>query len=227
MRRFHIAFNVSDGVQLIIRLVERERIFELALHVRILRKGCAHSRRSLRIKLQQLLRHVLHGLLHARFGLRPRLIAELVQLRSRTRIGRPILLNQIKPRQRNVQLRIIREVQNHQLKRQRIRLLNGAQPLILRNTMLNVDDIITHCEVTKIRNKRRRFRFPRRPRMHVRIVGKIVCPEDEDLPSDRPIKIQNLHAIGDRCAHNYRRAQVPRQVAGFRIHGRRPCLLRP
>jgi hypothetical protein len=68
-----------------------------------------------------------HGLLHARLGLGPLLRAELVQHRRGPGIGRAILLDQVEPRERNVEPRLLGELEHHELDRQAV-LLNLLEP---------------------------------------------------------------------------------------------------
>ncbi len=98
LRRFHVGFDIRNRRQLVVGLVEVEGVFELALHVVIRREGRAHCSFALRIELQKLFGHVLHGLLHTRFGLGPGRIAEPVQLRRGPSFGRSILLDQVQSR---------------------------------------------------------------------------------------------------------------------------------
>ncbi len=70
---------------------------------------------ALRVELQQLFGHVLHGLLHARLGLGPRGVAEAVELRRGAGFGGAILLDEVEPRERNVELRVLGEGEDHQL----------------------------------------------------------------------------------------------------------------
>ena len=219
LRAFHIALDVGDRVQLVVGLVEVERVLELALQIIVRRKRRPHRRRALCVQLQQLFGHILHGLLHPGLGLRPRLVAELVQLRRRPRIRRTILLNQVQARQRNVKFRIVREVKNHQLQRGLIRLLQHAQPLVLRNPVLHVNDIVADSEIAEVRNKRRRLRLPRhRPSVDIGIVRKIVRAKHKQLPPRRAVEVEHLHTVRNRCTRNDGRAQVTAQITRFRVN---------
>ena len=57
------------------------------------------------------------ALLHARLGLGPLLAAQPVQHRRRTGIGRAVLLDQVEPRERNVQPRLLGKLQHHEFDR--------------------------------------------------------------------------------------------------------------
>ena len=71
LRGFHVGLDVGDGGELVVGLVEVEGVLELALHVVVRREGGADRGLALRVELEQLFGHVLHGLLDARLGLRP------------------------------------------------------------------------------------------------------------------------------------------------------------
>ena len=81
----HVLLDVGDGGELVVGLVEVEGVLELALHVGVGREGRSLRGLALRVELEQLGRHVGHGLLDAGLGLLPGLRAELVELRARGR----------------------------------------------------------------------------------------------------------------------------------------------
>ena len=114
---------------------------------------------ALRVELQQLSRHVGHRLLDARLGPLPGLGAELVELWRGAGVGRAILLNQVEPGERNVELCLVRELQNHQLERRLVVLLDDAKAAIPRDPMFHVDDVIANRQVAKIGDKCGRFRL--------------------------------------------------------------------
>ncbi len=114
MGDFHVVLHVDDGVHLVFGLVELEAVFELALPFAVGREGVALGGLAHGVKLQQLLGHVFHGLLHARFGLLPLLRAQPIQYRLHA-LGRAILLHQIQAGQRYVKSRALGILQDHEL----------------------------------------------------------------------------------------------------------------
>ncbi len=140
------------------------------------------------------------------------------------RLGRAIFLDQVQPRERNVQLRVIREVQR------------SSAPVALRRPAARwcADRHSAQCRAPHARHNRRqrdrgnRKQRPRssicagRPRMHVGIIAEIVRADHHKLPRRAPVEIQHLHAIRNRRAHNHRRAQIAGQIACLRVHRRRP-----
>ena len=59
---------------------------------------------------------------------------------------------------------------------------NLLQTLILRNAVLHVNHVVADPQIAEVRNKRRRLRSPGfRPRRHIRIIGEIVGPEENQV----------------------------------------------
>ena len=148
--RLHVALDVGDGGELVVGLVEVEGVFELALHVGVGREGSAPRGLALRVELEQLVGHVVHGLLDARLGLLPVLRAQLVQLRRGAGVGAAVLLDQVEPRERDVELGLVGELQNHELERRLAVLLDLAQAAVARDAVLDVDDVVADGEVAEV-----------------------------------------------------------------------------
>ena len=77
---FHVLFDLSGGVELVVRLVVLEAGFKVALPVAVGGKGVARGLPSAGVKLDQLLRHLLGGLFHLGAGALPLGAAQLGQL---------------------------------------------------------------------------------------------------------------------------------------------------
>ena len=116
LRRFHVGLDVGDGRDLVVGLVEVEGVLELALHVAVGGERGAESGLALGVELEQLGGHVGHGLLDARLGLLPGLGAEPVELGRRAGLGGAVLLDQVEARERDVELGLVGELEDHQLK---------------------------------------------------------------------------------------------------------------
>ena len=148
---FHVLLDICDRGDLIVGLVVVEGIFEFALPLRILRIVVAVRHLALCVELEQFVRHVAHGLLHARLGFCP-LRATQAAERGPCAFCRTILLNKIKPCEWNVQLRCLSELQQHELTRG-VALGKLLQSLVLRNAVLHVHNIIADDQVAKIRQE--------------------------------------------------------------------------
>ena len=162
---FHVLLNVGDGGDLIVSFVVIERVFELALPLRVHGVGMAVRHFALCVELKQLVGHVAHGLLHACFRLCPLGATKAAQRRSGT-LSRTIFLNQVEAGQRNVKLRCFSELEKHELA-DGVALGKFFQTLILRDAVLHVNHIIPGNEIAEIREEGRNFRLlPERLRNH-------------------------------------------------------------
>ena len=68
---FHVLLDGLNGRKLIVGFGVVECVFKLALKFVVRREGCAFGVMPFRVKLQQLVSHVLHGLAYACLGLGP------------------------------------------------------------------------------------------------------------------------------------------------------------
>src|SRR5271154_1358391 len=134
--RLHVPLDVGDGRYLIVGLAVIEGVFKLALELIVPWKSVALRGLALRIKFQQLICHVLHGLLDARLCLGPLLRSQAVEHRRRSRIGGAVFLNEIKARERDIQARLLRKLQHHELDGHGI-LIDLFQTEIARDAMLH------------------------------------------------------------------------------------------
>ena len=103
----------------------------------------------MRVELQQLVGHVLHGLLHARLGLGPLLRAELVQYRRGPGIGGAVFLDQVEARERHVEARGSANS----------RIMNSTfeailhdlfQAVVAGDAVLDVDNVVADGEVAEV-----------------------------------------------------------------------------
>ena len=88
----HVALHLVNTSELIRGLIELEPALEVALHIRIGRKGVTLYLESARIELGELLCHILDRAAHARTGLLPVLAAELVEADGLVVAGRADIL---------------------------------------------------------------------------------------------------------------------------------------
>ena len=221
--RFHIALDVGDGGDLIVGLVEVEGILKLALHVGVGREGGADRGAALRVELQQLAGHVGHGLLHPRLGLLPGLSAELVELGRGAGVGRPIFLDEVETGERNIELGLIRELQDHQFERRLVVLFNDSQSAVARDAVLDVDDVVADGEVAEVGDEGGRFGLGAGDRagLHVGVVDKVVGAKEDELACGgatvRVAQIEHLDAIRDGSANDDGSAQVSGEIAGLGV----------
>ncbi len=147
--RLHVGLDVANRRQLVIGFREVEGVLKLALEFIVRRELVAARGLALRVELEQLIGHVLHGLLNARLGLGPALRAEFVQDRRRSAFARAVFLDQVKPRQRHVQPRAIGELKDHELDIHAL-LLDLAQAHVAGDAVLHVHHIIVDRQIAEI-----------------------------------------------------------------------------
>ena len=157
LRRFHVAGDVGNGLRLIFGFVELECVFELANELVARGKGVADGRLSFSVEFQQFVGHIFHGLAHAGFGFGPRLRAQMAE-RGLGAFRRPVFLNQIEARQRDVKARAFGVFEQHELG-VAIALIDFFQALILADAVLDVDNVIADLQIAKIGKERRHFRL--------------------------------------------------------------------
>ena len=153
--RFHVASDVGDGLRLVFGLVELERVFELANELVARGKGVAFGHLPFGIELEEFVGHVFHGLAHARFGLGPRLRAEVTQ----GWLGpfrRPVFLNQVEAGEWDVETRAFGVLEQHELG-VAVALIDFLQALILADAVFDVDDVISDLQVAEVGKERRNF----------------------------------------------------------------------
>ena len=170
----------GDGGELIVGLAVFECVFEFALQVVVRREGvpCAVGAG---VELEQLVRHVLHGLLARGPWSCPLLRAELVQHRRRTGVGGTIFLDEVEARERDVELGLLGEFEDHELDGKAI-LHDFFQALILRDAVFDVDYVVTDGEVAEVGEERSSFGFLwLGPRGYVCIVRKIVGTKQNQI----------------------------------------------
>ena len=120
--------DVGDGGLLVGGQLVGERALELLLPVRVGRERVARDGLARGVELQQLLGHVAHGLLDARLRALPRRAAEAIERRA---AGAGVLLQQVEPLDRDVQLVVARVAQLEEFLRRlgcRGRWRSGAGP---------------------------------------------------------------------------------------------------
>ena len=141
-RGFHVAFDIRDCERLIIGLAVLECIFEFAHPFVVRGKAVALRRLALRIKLEQLLSHVLHGLADTRLGFGPGCSSQVIQGWLGA-LSRAVLLDEIEAGQRNIELCALSIFEQHELG-VAVPLIDFLQPLVLANAVLDVYDIVSN-----------------------------------------------------------------------------------
>ncbi len=85
-----------------------------------------------------------------------------------------------------------------------------AQALVVRDAVLDVDDIVADGEIAEVGDEGRGLRFFRCDACgDVGVVGEVVRTEDHD------VCIRQTHAVGEAAAHDDRRAVVAGEIAGL------------
>ena len=202
----------ADRGELVVGLVVVEGVFKLALELVVRREGRALRGVALGVELEQLVGHVLHGLRHAGLGLGPLLRAEPVQHGRGAGVGGAILLNQVEARERHVELGLLGEFENHELDGEAV-LHDLLQALVLRDAVLDVDDVVADGEVAKVGDESRGLRSLRLgARGDVGIVGEIVGAEDDQVRIGKADAGGDLRAHDDGHAHDRRPDSWPRRA---------------
>ena len=214
LRRFHVALDVGDGGGLVVGLVEVEGVLELALHVAVGREGGADGGLALGVELEQLGGHIGHRLFDARLGLLPRLRAKPVALGRRAGLAAAIFLDEVEAGERDVELGLVGELEDHQLQRRLAGLFNDAQAAVLRDAVLNVDDVVADGEVAEVGDEGGGFGLAadNGAGLNVGVVDEIVCAEQDDLACGGAAigvaQVEDLHSIRNRRLHDDGRLQV-------------------
>ena len=92
-------------------------------------KACALSGLALRVELEELGGHVLHGFADAGLGFGPLLRAELVEDRSGASVGGAVFLDEVEAGERDVELGALGELEDHELEREAV-LLDFVEALV-------------------------------------------------------------------------------------------------
>ncbi len=188
---FHVARHVGDGLRLVFGFVELEGVFELAHEFVARGEGVAHGHFAFGVKLEEFVGHVFHGLAHAGFGLGPRLRAEMTE-RWLGAFGRPVFLNQVEARERDVEARAFGVFEQHELG-VAVALIDFFQALILADAVFDVDDVVADLQVAEVGEECGDFRLLalRARSDSVGFVEKIASAENGEMG------VGEHHAIGD------------------------------
>src|SRR5262249_17996680 len=152
-RRLHVARDVANRGLLVGRQVVLERVVELLLPVRGRAERVTDDGLARSVELEELFRHVAHGLLHAALGFFPSGAAKSIE----RRIGAAgVLLDEIEPLERDEELVVAGVAKLHEL------LLAGFAVRVRRtgrelleadestDAVVDVDDEITDLQIAKI-----------------------------------------------------------------------------
>ena len=188
---FHVAGDVGDGLRLVFGLVELEGVFELAHELVARGEGVALGHFAFGVELEEFVGHVFHGLAHAGFGLGPGLRAEMTQGWLGA-FGRPVFLNQVEARERDVETRALGVFEQHELG-VAVALIDFFQALILADAVLDVDDVVSDLQVAEVGEERGDFRFLalRARGDGVGFVEQIAGAEDGE------VRVGEKNAVGD------------------------------
>ena len=161
------------------------------------------------VELEQFVGHVLHGLAHAGFGLGPRLRAEMTE----GWLGpfrRPVFLNQIESRERDVEARALGVFEQHELG-VAVALIDFFQTLILADAVLDVDDVVSDLQVAEVGEECGDFRL-----LALRARGDGVgFVEQIARAEDGEVRVGEHHAVGDVGFGERGGEHFSGEVAGF------------
>ena len=151
--RFHIAFDLRSGLNLIFGGRVFKRIFKLALPVGIGRKREAFGEAPLGVELQQLFSHVAHSGFDARLGFVPRNAAQAINWRLGFACT-AILLDKIHACERHIEPRLARIFEQHEVALL-IALRNLAQSQKPPHAMLRMHHEVARLEIGNVCRKGR------------------------------------------------------------------------
>jgi len=193
----HVALDVCDGGELVVGLCEIEGLVELALEGGVWRKGEAFGGFAGGVELEQLVGHVLHGLLDAGFGFGPLGVAELVELGRGAGFGGAVLLDEVEAGERNVEARGVGELEDHELDVEAV-LLDLAEALIAGDAVFDVDDVVADGEVAEVGEEGGGFGAARRGAGgDVGLVADVLRAEEDEATGGGAVEVKELHTIGD------------------------------
>ncbi len=178
---------------------------------------------ALRVELEQLGGHVGHGLLDARLGLLPGLRAELVELRRGAGVGGAVLLDEVEASERDVELGLVGELEDHQLERRLVVLFDDAQAAVAGDAVFDVDDVVADGEVAEVGDEGGGLWIC------CGVTGRAVtsassvrscAPKRMIWRAGRDfVEVEHLHAVGDGGLDDDGGAQVAGEVAGLGVDG--------
>ena len=145
---------------------------------------------------------------------------------------RAVFLDEVEAGERDVELGLVSELEDHQLQRRLAMLLNDAQAAVLRDAVFDVDHIVADGEVAEVGDEGGGLGLAadNGAGLNVGVVHEIVCAEENDLACGGAAigvaQVENLHAVGDSRLHDDGRLQVAGKVARLAVDGLAPRSLR-
>ena len=130
-----------------------------------------------------------------------------------------IFLDEVEAGERDIELGLVGELENHQLQRRLAGFLDHAQAAVLRDAVLDVDDVIADGEVAEVGDEGGGLGLAagNGTGLHVGVVDEVVCAEEDDLTRSGAAigvaQVEHLNAVGDGGAHKDRRTKVACKVA--------------
>ena len=178
---------------------------KLVVDVKRVSFGCL----ALGVEYEQLIGHVLHGLLHAGARLGPLLRTELVQHRLWAGVCRAIFLDQIEARERHIEPRLLGELQHHELNGEAI-LLYLFEADIATDAVLDMNYIVADGEIAEVGDECRGLGLARlETRCYVGFVAEIVGAKENE------VAVGDADSGSDLRTHDDGYAHVSGQVAGL------------
>ena len=159
-----------------------------------------HGRLALGVEREKLLGHVVDGFAHARLARFPDRRAQPVE-RGRLASQRLVFLHQVKPRERHVELRVVRVVQQHEFAGRAFD-HHLPQAFELPDAVIHVHHIVARLQIGEIAEETRRLR----PR--ARSLGRRKRLEKIGVAVDREPRLGKHHAFGQRRFHEHHRGRV-------------------
>ena len=143
-----------------------------------------------------------------------------------------IFLDEVEAGERDVELGLVGELEDHQLQRRLAGLINDAQAAVLRDAVFDVNHVVTYGEVAEVGDEGGGLGLAadNGAGLNVGVVHEIVCAEENNLACGGAAigvaQVENLHAVCNRRLHDDGRLQVARKVARLAVDGLAPRRLR-
>jgi len=212
LQALHVPLDVLAGGDLVLGGREFEGVLELALPVAVLRKGEAFGQAAFGVEFEQLVRHVAHLGLDARFRAAPGGAAQAIELRLGVARS-PKLLDLVHARERYVQLRFAGVLHQHEVALL-VALQDFAEAQKLADAVGDVDHEIAGFEIGDVGGEGGHLRLgERRTRHQIGTVEEVVAADEDQS------RVGQHHAFANGALDQVGAGHAARQVRAFGERG--------
>ncbi len=120
-----------------------------------------------------------------------------------------VLLDEVETGERDVELGLVGELEDHEFERRGVVLFDHAEAAVLRDAVLDVDDVVADGEVAEVGDEGGGLGLAAADGAggDVGVVDEVLRAEEDDLASGGAVEIEDLHAGGDGGLDDDRRVQ--------------------